>query len=94
MRNLKNFLFFLLASLASVPQSHSGEPWAPSSGYSSVNQQRTYNFFYYYNIEAMYAENETYEHETQVYNDQLRTTTEVGPATCQRLTTIRHCRMI
>ncbi len=26
-----------------------GEPWAPTSGYSSVNQEKAYNYFYFSN---------------------------------------------
>jgi len=48
-----------------------GEPWAPTSGYSSVNQEKAYNYFYFSNIEGVYSDIETYEHETQVYNTQF-----------------------
>jgi hypothetical protein len=48
-----------------------GEPWAPYSGYSSVNQDKAYNRFYFSNIEGVYSDIETYEHETQVYNTQF-----------------------
>jgi len=46
-----------------------GEPWAPTSGYSSVNQTKTYNSFIFTSVFGQYAEDETYEHETQVYNN-------------------------
>jgi hypothetical protein len=48
-----------------------GEPWAPTLGYSSVNQEKAYNYFYFSNIEGVYSDIETYEHETQVYNTQF-----------------------
>lgn len=48
-----------------------GEPWGPVRGYSSVNQEKTYNEFYFYGIEGIYSELETYEHESQVYNAQF-----------------------
>lgn len=48
-----------------------GEPWAPTSGYSSVNQEKAYNYFYFSNIEGVYSDIGTYEHETQVYNTQF-----------------------
>lgn len=49
-------------------QALAGELWAPSSGYSSVNQQKAYNNFYFTGVEGDYTDVETYEHETQVYN--------------------------
>lgn len=48
-----------------------GEPLAPYSGYSSVNQDKAYNRFYFSNVEGLYSDIETYEHETQVYNTQF-----------------------
>lgn len=48
-----------------------GEPWAPYLEYSSVNQDKGYNSFYFSNIEGIYSDIDTYEHETQVYNTQF-----------------------
>lgn len=49
-------------------QAQAGESWAPSSGYSSVSQQKAYNNFHFTGVEGNYMDVETYEHETQVYN--------------------------
>lgn len=46
-----------------------GEQWAPVSGYSSVNQTKAYNRFVFAPLSGQYADDETYEHETQVYNN-------------------------
>ena len=62
----------LIALLACLPTVvFSGDPWAPSVGYNSVNQQKTYNNFYFYDVVGQYADIDTYEHETQVYNVQF-----------------------
>ncbi len=45
-----------------------GEPWAPISGYSSVSQDGAYNRFKFRLLDGQYGADETYEHETQVYN--------------------------
>lgn len=45
-----------------------GEVWAPTEGYSSVNQEKTYNEFLFTTAEGQYTDDQTYEHETQVYN--------------------------
>lgn len=36
-----------------------GEPWAPNRGYSSVNQEKAYNNFYFSSIEGQYSDIET-----------------------------------
>lgn len=43
------------------------ESWAPYGGESSVNQQETYQTFYFNNVKK-FGKNSTYEHETQVYD--------------------------
>lgn len=63
-------LFLLVFMFSWVTPLFAGEPWAPISGYSSVNQTRAYNKFVFGPlIGGQYADNETYEHETQVYNN-------------------------
>lgn len=68
-------MFKLLTSvllfIASWSSLWAGEPWAPTHGYSSVNQQKTYNNFYFSSVEGNFTEEQTYEHETQVYNIQF-----------------------
>lgn len=54
--------FFFCAATA-------GELWAPTSGYSSVDQSKAYNNFYFTTMGDRYTGSESYEHETQVYND-------------------------
>lgn len=46
-----------------------GEQWAPTIGYSSVNQNKTYNRFKFSTISGQYGDGDSYEHETQVYNN-------------------------
>lgn len=65
MRKLLTIAFMLLT----VSLLFAGEPWAPLSGYSSVNQTKAYNSFVFGPLGGQYADNETYEHETQVYNN-------------------------
>lgn len=63
---LKLSIVILVMAIASLVQA--GELWAPVRGYSSVSQEKAYNEFYFYNIEGIYADIDTYEHESQVYN--------------------------
>jgi len=62
-------LVILISLLCS--SAYGGEIWAPYKGYSSVNQDKTYNNFYFQNIEGVFSDIETYEHETQVYNTEF-----------------------
>lgn len=62
----KLFLLFIVFCVAAP--AFAGEPWAPVSGYSSVNQSKTYNRFVFSSLTGQYGDDETYEHETQVYN--------------------------
>lgn len=67
MKNL--FLLFIVSCMAAAP-SFAGEPWAPVSGYSSVDQSKTYNrFMFSSSLSGQYSDGQTYEHETQVYNN-------------------------
>jgi len=63
---------FLLLTLLSSFSVFAGEPWAPSSGYSSVNQTKAYNRFLFTSVTGQYSSDTTfvqsYEHDTQVYN--------------------------
>lgn len=62
-------LFLVLSALCISAPVFAGEPWAPASGYSSVNQTKTYNEFVFASLNGQYGDDETYEHETQVYNN-------------------------
>lgn len=62
-------LFLSLIVLCIAAPAFAGEPWAPVSGYSSVNQTKTYNRFVFSSLNGQYGNDETYEHETQVYNN-------------------------
>lgn len=61
-------LALYICSLVSISITWAGESWAPVHGYSSVNQQKAYNNFYFSAVEGKFTEEQTYEHETQVYN--------------------------
>lgn len=61
-------LFSALIVLYVATTAFAGEPWAPVSGYSSVNQTKAFNEFQFGSLAGQYGEDETYEHETQVYN--------------------------
>jgi hypothetical protein len=61
------FIFSLLLCIA--PTIFAGEQWAPVSGYSSVTQSKAYNRFIFPSLSGQYADTDTYEHETQVYNN-------------------------
>ncbi len=60
---------FLVLCVLFVTAAVAGEPWAPSSGYSSVNQTKTYNRFKFTSLAGQYGNEDSYEHETQVYNN-------------------------
>ena len=62
------FSFLVVIGLISGPLS-AGELWAPVSGYSSVDQSKTYNRFLFSGVAGQYGADDTYEHETQVYNN-------------------------
>jgi len=62
-------LFLSLIALCIACPVFAGEPWAPASGYSSVNQTKTYNRFVFASLSGQYGNDETYEQETQVYNN-------------------------
>lgn len=62
-------LFIALSVLCVASTVFAGEPWAPVSGYSSVNQSKTYNRFKFASLNGQYGDDDTYEHETQVYNN-------------------------
>ena len=65
---MKNrFIFLSLLFLAFSVLA--GEVWAPVSGYSSVDQTKAYNSFSFVLPADQYSSGETYEHETQVYNN-------------------------
>lgn len=63
----KLFFAFFLSTFAVLL--FAGEQWAPVSGYSSVNQTKTYNRFVFASLNGQYKDGATYEHETQVYNN-------------------------
>ena len=60
---------FLVFSMLCVSVVFAGEQWAPSSGYSSVNQTKTYNRFIFASLADQYGDDDSYEQETQVYNN-------------------------
>jgi hypothetical protein len=62
-------LFLAISAICIAVPVFAGEPWAPVSGYSSVNQTKTYNEFVFASLNGQYGDDETYEHETQVYNN-------------------------
>ena len=62
-------LFLSLIVLCVAAPAFAGEPWAPVSGYSSVTQTKTYNEFVFSSLNGQYGDGETYEHETQIYNN-------------------------
>lgn len=65
----KSVLSALVLSVAIAGiEVNAGEPWAPVEGFSSVDQQKTYNEFRFFTAEDQFTEEQTYEHETQVYN--------------------------
>ncbi len=62
-------LFLALSIVFIASQVFAGELWAPIEGYSSITQKGAYNRFRFTSlVVGQYKENETYEHETQVYN--------------------------
>lgn len=61
--------FLVLSVLCIAAPVFAGEPWAPASGYSSVNQTKTYNEFVFASLNGQYGDDDTYEHETQIYNN-------------------------
>jgi hypothetical protein len=71
---ITKFVQALVLGLALISNSQAGEPWAPTTGYSSVSQQKAYNNFYFSGVEGNYSDEETYEHETQVYNTKFADT--------------------
>ena len=62
-------LIVVLSALYIATTLFAGEPWAPVSGYSSVNQTKTCNRFKFASFNGQYGDDDTYEHETQVYNN-------------------------
>ena len=61
-------IFYVVLSLMCIsPNMFTGEPWTPVTGYSSVNQSKTYNKFTL--LGGQYDDSDTYEYETQVYNN-------------------------
>ena len=63
-------LFLVLFMFGVATPLFAGEPWAPVSGYSSVTQTSAYNRFVFGPlVNGQYADDQTYEHETQVYNN-------------------------
>ena len=81
-------LFVLICSSA-----YAGEAWAPYKGYSSVNQDKAYNNFYFQNIEGVFSDVETYEHETQVTTLNSQIMMVIGQAIYLVLITIRLSKM-
>lgn len=66
---MKNLSIALIVLGAAVSLVFGGELWAPASGYSSVNQSKTYNRFIFVSPSGQYGDDDSYEHETQVYNN-------------------------